>query len=270
MAFEFQNDTQKYFDWQHQNAVKSIVPFINNSVALGNGCRVLEVGCNYGGVLKAFTKLGCYVVGVDIYPGQIDVARKYMSKEINAGKASFIASDIFKVNPKKEFTHGFDLIILKDVIEHISNKGKLLQHLHSFLRKDGKIFLGFPPWQMPFGGHQQMCRNFILSHLPFYHLLPKWIYRMIAQFGGENTEIVQRLMADKNTGISIEQFDKILKNTTFLTIKKKFYLINPIYEYKFGFQTRELWAPLSKIPIFRNFLTTSIYYLIEPFSVFYK
>jgi 2-polyprenyl-3-methyl-5-hydroxy-6-metoxy-1,4-benzoquinol methylase len=63
--------------------------------------------------------------------------------------------------------------LLKDVIEHIHDQPKLIAWMKSYLAPNGTIFFGFPPWQMPFGGHQQLCRNKVLAKLPYYHLLPR-------------------------------------------------------------------------------------------------
>ena len=41
-----------------------------------------------------------------------------MAKEVEKGFVNFISEDIFDIDPNK-LPHKFDLIILKDVIEHI-------------------------------------------------------------------------------------------------------------------------------------------------------
>lgn len=45
--------------------------------------------------------------------------------------------------------------------------------IKAFLKPKGTIFIAFPAWQMPSGGHRQMCRNrcrtdflFPICHLP--------------------------------------------------------------------------------------------------------
>lgn len=266
MAFDFTKDRSVYFDWQYRNAKDSIVPFVNHLVEFQSGCNVLEIGCNDGGVLKAFTELGCHTVGVDIYAPGIEAAKINMMPEIASGQALFFSKDIYKVNPETEFKTKFDLIILKDVIEHIPNQQKLMLELPRFLKPNGVIYLGFPPWQMPFGGHQQGSKNYLLSRLPYYHLLPKWFYHKLFLWAGDQPDTINELMNVYDTRISIEDFDKILKSAQYKTLKRAFYFINPIYEYKFGLKTRKLWKVLTQIPFLRNFLTTSVYYLIKPIS----
>ena len=43
----------------------------------------------------------------------------------------------------------------------------------------------------------------------------------------------------KETGISIERFEKIVDETGYKVVNKTHYLINPIYEYKFGWKPKE-------------------------------
>jgi hypothetical protein len=67
----------------------------------------------------------------------------------------------------------------------------------------------------------------------------------------------------KSTGISIERFERIVKKSGYTIPLKRFYLINPIYEFKFGVKGREQWKLVSAIPFIRNFLTTCVYYMVK-------
>jgi len=133
--------------------------------------------------------------------------------------------------------------------------------MKGFLNPGGVIFFGFPPWQMPFGGHQQINKGKLLSKIPYYHLLPAFIYKAILKLGKED---VAEMMEIKETGISIERFEKIAKTTGYTILNKTHYLFNPIYEYKFGLKPRVQSKLISSIPWVRNFFTTCVYYLITP------
>jgi len=115
---------------------------------------------------------------------------------------------------------------------------------------------------MPFGGHQQICKHKIASKLPFYHLLPKPIYKGVLQSFGEPEGVVKELLEIKDTGISIERFEKILQKENFTVHNRQFFLINPIYEYKFNLKPRKQQSLLASIPYFRNYYSTCAYYLI--------
>ncbi len=262
MAFEFHSDWNTYFNQQYENSKNYVLPFITAHKKVDSQSMILEIGCGEGGVLKAFTDLGCKVVGVDLSPDRVKMAEGFMQPEIDKGLARFIAKNIYDVDFEHDFARQFDVIILKDSIEHIPDQEKIIGHLKRYLATDGKIFFGFPPWYMPFGGHQQICRNKWLSKLPYYHLLPKFLYKAVVKAAGENEATVQELLEIKDTGISIERFERIVKKTGYDVVAKTHYLINPIYRYKFKLEPRKQFAWISAIPFFRNFLTTCVYYLI--------
>ena len=261
MSFEFHNNPEVYFEHQDLNTTKHVIPFIENKIKILPGMHVLEIGCAEGGVLKSFLKKGCIVTGVELSQSRLDVADKLFSDEIKAGKANFICADIYDVGDKLKSK--FDLIVLKDTIEHIFNQEKLMKFLKSILKENGRIFLGFPPWQMPFGGHQQVSRNKIFNVLPYIHLLPAPLYRFILKSFDRNDEFIKALFEIKETRLSIEHFEKIVKNAGYKIDLVKFYLINPIYEMKFKLKPREQFAMISKIPYLRNFVTTTCYYLLS-------
>jgi len=195
---------------------------------------------------------------VELHESRLQLAMELLKNEIEEKKITFIAKDIYKVT-EQELGGKFDVIIMKDVIEHIHNQKKLLQRLHDLLLPNGVIFFGFPPWQMPFGGHQQMCTNKFLSKLPYYHLLPRKMYAWLLKKFDQPTE---DLLEIKDTGISIERFEKIVKQTNYKVIHKIHYLINPIYKYKFGWKARKQLPVLKSIPYIRDYFTTCVYYLI--------
>jgi len=155
------------------------------------------------------------------------------------------------------------LIILKDVVEHIPDQEKFIPYLKKFLKPGGYVYFGFPPWYMPHGGHQQVCSNKFLSILPWFHLLPTFIYKKFLQLFGENQFTIKELLEIKDTGISIERFERIVQKANYTIPAKTFYLINPIYRYKFGLQPRKQIKWIAAIPFIRNFFTTCVYYLIK-------
>jgi SAM-dependent methyltransferase len=263
MAFEFHQDKDRYFEMQRENAANYVIPFIEKSTRINPNDHVLEVGCAEGGVLQAFLDLGCTGVGVELLPQRLELARGYLADAIRDDRVTLMAKNVYDVVPERDFNQLFDLIVLKDVIEHIPDQKKLLQKLGTFLKPGAYIFLGFPPWQMPFGGHQQICRHRLLSKLPYYHLLPAAVYKKVLEMGGEAPHVVQELLEIKDTGLSIGEFEKIARQTNFNILGQQLYLINPIYRYKFGLEPRKQFGVLGNLPYLRNFVTTCAYYLLK-------
>lgn len=263
MAFEFHQDKDRYFEMQRENAAEYVIPFIRQYTEIKANDHVLEVGCAEGGVLQAFLDLGCTGVGVELLPQRLELARGYLEASIREGRVALMAKNVYDVVPERDFKQLFDLIVLKDVIEHIPDQARLLQQLGTFLKPGGHIFLGFPPWQMPFGGHQQICKHRLLSKFPYYHLLPATVYKKILEAGGEAPHVVKELLEIKDTGLSIGQFERMARQTNFNILGKQLYLINPIYRYKFNLNPRKQIEILGNVPYLRNFVTTCAYYLIK-------
>ncbi|MFZ9695024.1 MAG: class I SAM-dependent methyltransferase [Chitinophagaceae bacterium] len=257
--FEFHADRKRYFEIQYLNAKEYVLPFIEQYLPINVGMRVLEIGAGEGGVLKAFLERGCTGVGVELDKLRVEWACGFLWEEIGRGQLHYVDKDIYQTDIKTDLKGKFDIIILKDVIEHIHDQPKLIRWMRQLLLPTGVIFFGFPPWHMPFGGHQQMAYS-IISRLPYIHLLPRFIYRAILKW---NKEPVQDLLEIRDTQISIERFEKICKETGYSLVAKQHYLINPIYKWKFGWEAKKQFPLISVIPWVRNFLTTCAYYLVQ-------
>jgi 2-polyprenyl-3-methyl-5-hydroxy-6-metoxy-1,4-benzoquinol methylase len=262
MAFEHHSNHRMRFDQQVENARDYVIPFIEQKLQLASGMRVLEVGCGEGGVLKPFFDRGLVTLGVDLDQPRLDLAEDFLSNEISTGKMVFLNQNILEKSFTDQYSGHFDLIILKDVIEHIHGQETFIPFLGTLLRPGGQIFFGFPPWYMPFGGHQQIAKGKWTSKLPWYHLLPMSWYVAILKWGGEGQHAVDSLIDVKQTGISIERFERICKQSGFRIIERQWFLINPIYRFKFGLKPRKQFYLLGLIPFFRNFWTTCAYYTI--------
>ncbi len=262
MALKHHVDHKIRFDQQVDNSLSYVLPFIEHTKPIGPGVNVLEIGTAEGGVLLPFLQRGCYCVGVDLNPDRIDLANEFLAKEVATGKLQFRLQNIYEDAFLKEFKGFFDVVILKDVIEHVPEQEKFIPYLKNFLKPGGQIFFGFPPWYMPFGGHQQVCRKKWASVLPYYHILPRFLYKGILKLAGEDEPVIRELMEIKDTQITMERFERIAKKSGYKILNKQPYLINPIYKYKFGLQPRKQLAPLMWIPYFRDFVTTCAYYTI--------
>jgi len=250
-----------YFKEQIITTNQYVIPFIEKHLPINANTRVLEIGCGEGGNLEPFLDLGCKVVGIDLNEGKIEKAKNYFADHEYSQKISFILRDIYKIGTEE--VGSFDLIIMRDVIEHIHDQEKFMGYVKKFLSPKGKIFFGFPPWQMPFGGHQQVCENKIASKLPYYHLLPRPLYKGMLKMFGEKPRRIEGLLEVKETGISIERFVRILKKENYKIDDKTEYLINPNYEVKFKLKPRKQFALISAIPYFKNYFTTCCYCLIS-------
>lgn len=247
-----------YFEELSITSKNYFIPYIQHWYPVKAGTNVLEIGCGDGGNLLPFSEMGCNTVGVDITISRIKDAKTFF-KTAHA-KGVFIAQDIFLLN---ELEQDFDIIICHDVFEHITHKELFLSNLSKYLKPKGIIFMSFPAWQMPFGGHQQICKSKILSRLPFIHLLPTIIYQLLLKVFGENNDCIKELLSIKRTRTSIELFESLVKKTTLNIQNRELWLINPHYKIKFGLSPRKLSKNITSIPFIRNFFSTSCFYILK-------
>ena len=154
-----------YFQEQSECTRKYVIPYIEQVLPVTPNLRILEIGCGEGGNLKPFLQLGCQCVGVDIDVAQLEKAKQYLSDYSYEEKLTLIARDIYTVTPDEIGT--FDIIMLRDVIEHTPNQERFMHYLKDFMHGESIVFFGFPVWCNPFGGHQQICSNKLLAHMPW-------------------------------------------------------------------------------------------------------
>jgi SAM-dependent methyltransferase len=259
MQARHRNDEQ-YFEELAGTARRYILPFIRQHKPVEAGMRVLEIGCGVGGNLQAFRELGCVVHGIDIAASKIDIARRLLDGTGQDPTVNLSCQD-FLTMPSPAET--FDWVFIHDVIEHITDKDAFMERLKAFVRPDSLVYFAFPAWQMPFGGHQQICRSRIASRFPFLHLLPTPLYRAFLKAVGEQRATIDELLDIQRCKTPIERFRKLLRRHGYTLVREQLYLINPHYEAKFDLRPRKLPRWIAALPWIRNFFSTSCFYLIR-------
>jgi SAM-dependent methyltransferase len=253
-------DRERYFREQAHTTVKHVIPFIESIMPVGASISVMEIGCGEGGNLLPFLEAGCRrITGIDLSESKIENARRFYADIPDGRKIEFIAADIYESGS----IGTFDLVMMRDVLEHIHNQEKFFAFVKRFLSLGGILFIAFPPWCNPFGGHQQMCDSSVLSRLPWIHLLPGGMYRRLLRAGKEDPAKIEALLEIRDTGINIGRFEKAIKKEGFIVLKKSLWFINPNFEIKFGLRPRRLPQLPGNIPFLRNFITTTVYYIIS-------
>lgn len=255
-------DRERYFKELAETSGSYYIDYISRFKSIGPDCRVLEIGCGEGGNLLPFAQMGCHVAGLDLAPGKISNARIFFEKRNMKG--DFHCADFLTINPF-EGQELFDIILIHDVIEHIEpeHKNRFFARIRMYLKADGIVFFGFPAWQMPFGGHQQICSSRVCSMLPFMHLLPQSIYKVYLKAFKEPEHKIEELLSIKRSKMTPEIFETLCTQERYIIADKIFWLFSPHYKSKFNLRPRLLWKWVGKIPFIRNFFSTSCFYIIS-------
>lgn len=122
-------------------------------------CRVLEVGCGTGNVLRYLERSFSHgtVLGMDLWQEGLRHARRRTGCPLVRGD--------MRTPP---FSRPFHVIGMFDVLEHIPDDRQALQHLHAMLAPGGKLLLTVPAHQSLwsyFDESAHHCRRYSRTNL---------------------------------------------------------------------------------------------------------
>jgi len=259
---ERHRNRQQYFNEQSESTRKYVLPYILQDIDTNNKkIRVLEIGCGEGGNLLPFLETGCECYGIELSEASYNNALKFYEENSLRSNLQLLNKNIYDVTPD-DIGGAFDIVFLRDVIEHIPAQEQFMKHLKQFIAPTGVVFFAFPPWRMPFGGHQQVSPKKWISRMPYIHAFPKPVYKIILKILGSSDREIEGLLNLAETGISIKRFEKIVRRENYVVIRKTHWLINPNYQIKFGLKPRRL-PKVFRIPYIQDFYTTAVYYLLK-------
>lgn len=116
------------------------------------GKRLLDFGCGTGQTSTQLAALGAFVVGIDISPKLIELARRRAELDGVTDHVQFQNVDLLKAPPDS-----FDLILCSAVLHHV-DYSVVLPILRSYLKPGGKIVIGEPIATSPL---LRMIRNWL-------------------------------------------------------------------------------------------------------------
>jgi len=100
--------------------------------------RFLDFGCGAGGNLVYAAREGAgFIVGVDAETSALNTARYHLEREGLGARCQLVACDRFSFSSQG----AFDVILLKDVIEHVPDDDTLLREISEALSPGGTLIL---------------------------------------------------------------------------------------------------------------------------------
>lgn len=241
------HDRNAYWDYQRKIGHYYLENFVLPIITSG---KVLDIGCAEGGVLSVFHEAGFDCLGIELNEQRVEFAREKYN-----GQIQFFHENIESFRTDEPL----DLVIMFDVIEHVFHKDVALGNIRSLLKPDGRLIVTFPPFRSAFGGHQQILSSF-LKFIPYWHLLPRNIYvKLYEKFESDRVALGKELY---DTGITIKEFKRLIKEAGLSVEKQVNYWIRPRQSFRFGMAIKQ-----NKIPIFEEFLTTGVTFVLQPAQV---
>jgi ubiquinone/menaquinone biosynthesis C-methylase UbiE len=158
--------------------------------------ELLDLGCGYGGASVRLALSGVRVTAVDnhLYDVEFLSDAKKFAREKNAF-VKFCAADAHDLPFKDE---SFDIIRLDSAIEHFDDPESAISECRRVIRPGGILFISFPLFFSPYGGH-----IFDYIKIPWFHLLPAplvcgTIRQCSSKPGLLTTEYVEKLYMSLN------------------------------------------------------------------------
>jgi hypothetical protein len=247
-----------YWNYQYRLGSEYIVPyFIKKGISLKDK-QVLEIGAGEGGVLMAISEKNVKLtVGFDLRTGVVDTGNE-ISKLFNL-PCEFHVHNMYDEKIPDEWKNKFDLIIMRDVIEHLDNTPKNIETLLKFAHKDTLIYITFPPYYSAFGAHQHTLAS-MPGKIPFIQLLPNSLFSFFTSFGREADKIeVKRL---RNIRLTINKFRRAVYSVGLEIVDEKLYLLRPVFKIKFGIPPIA-FNILRHIPLLRELIAMEAGYLLK-------
>ena len=242
---------EKHFYEQQQFAKSYLIPYLRQHIPDFDGANILEVGCGEAGFLDILSQAGMSVTGIEIEVSRIKTARD------KNPDLKILPGDITDPTIVKQVSQMFDVIIMRDVIEHIKDREALFTNLRALLKSGGFLYITFPPRFSGFAGHQQNGKS-ILRYLPYLHLLPVPFIRILAKIFREREDVISQVIANYRVGLTVTSFTSLYQSHRFTPVLKELFLFRPIYQIRFKVTPRRI----PNIPVLREFLAFGCEYLL--------
>ncbi|MEI8134460.1 MAG: class I SAM-dependent methyltransferase [bacterium] len=248
-----------YFGYQYGLGSEYIAPYLKSRGVNLDGARICEIGCGESGVLAALSEEGAAeVVGIDIRDLAIESSQKIF--DAIGIKGEFAIHNIITQPPPEKWRAHFDVVLLRDVIEHLEETELSLRHVMDFMKPGGWLYVVFPPYYSPFGAHQHLLDNKV-SRLPFIQLLPDSLFTKAYKNARLQIDVEEVSML-RGIRLTISKMRRAIKNALLDLVDEQLYFLRPVFKLKFGLPPIRANF-LKRIPILRELVALEASYLLR-------
>lgn len=206
-------DEKAFFEGAVRHSRDNILKPLENIILL-RGLKILDIGCGYGGAIECLKKEN-QIIGIELNKNRAGFARNHFK---DAKTVQILNTDVFKCNFKNNY---YDLIIVSDVFEHISDPSKLIELINNSLKIGGYCYVSFTPYNSIWGNHTELY-----IPIPYVHkvLSSRLTTKIIIKLGDYNNEITASFVIDQFlflNKLTVSEFKgKILLNSNLEIIKE--------------------------------------------------
>jgi SAM-dependent methyltransferase len=262
---DFPDWTAYYWNYQYQLTVDELIPCLRDWGVWREGVRILDVGCGDGGATCALAENGAVVAGLDIEPRRLEMAReRARSRGLDF---PLVVADITDPSTLNDLEGPWDLVLFRDVLEHIPDVDATLEQCVKRLADGGAIVVIYPPYWSPYGGHQQTLRiqawfGVRWAKFPFIHWLPSSIWRSLAEAGSVGAEEWEDIAIVRRARLTIGGMATRARRHGLEVSRSRRYLLRPTFRLRYG--TPVVGAGwLGRIPGLREMLVTGAWEMLR-------
>jgi ubiquinone/menaquinone biosynthesis C-methylase UbiE len=250
-----EDQTRTYWQYEYDVTARYMIPLLEQWGIAVRGASVIDVGCGEGGGLCAMYDAGAVpCCGFDVEAGRVEAANSLKGhREIPFAVGNLYAEQL----PFSAFQ--FDLVVLHDVFEHLDFKDEVMQRLARFARPDGKIMITFPPYYSAYGGHQQLLTT-SWAKLPFFHLFPFALTKILPRLKGEHPHIIEEIQKLGRLKMGMKKFEEIVRRNNLTIVGKQAYLVSPNH-IRFGLRPLPA-GKVAELPILGEIVCTGVVYVL--------
>jgi len=248
-----------YFGYQYGLGSEYIAPYLKSKGVQLSGARICEIGCGESGVLAALAEEGAAeVIGIDIREVAIESSEKIFGAL--GIKGEFAIHNITAQAPPEKWQQHFDVVLLRDVIEHLEQTELSLRHVMDFMKPGGWLYVVFPPYYSPFGAHQHLLDN-TMAKLPYIQLLPNMMFTKAYKNARLQID-VDEVSSLRKIRLTIRKMRRAIKNALLELIDEQLYFLRPVFKLKFGLPPVKANL-LKHIPGLRELVALEASYLLR-------
>ena len=161
------NIEERIIDRENRVRGKQLIAKLDSLEYLDEKMDVLDVGCGWGEMLielQNWHKSGA-VHGIEPDIELFELSNMVCNNVKNSGAESIPYSD-----------NSFNMIIVNDVLEHVSDHLKSIESVLRVIKNKGYIYMSFPNYNYPAEAHYKV------KILPFSNVLPKVINSYVIKY----------------------------------------------------------------------------------------